>query len=208
MIGRLAIVALAVGLAGCAGLEPAGRNARSTGPVATAPAPQRTAPQQPQQSAALPPPQRNQPQVSQTPQPAPQLTPPPVVAQPQPAPVATPPVQRTQPTQPSVAAPNVSVAPPAPPVQETATRARSADEDIVVPGQVQNQVRPPVGDPRTNEERRADIRSWDQCLMQVQSAFDSDPMSPQLTTPEEYCSSSLGMADRTAVPIARQDRRR
>ncbi|MEZ5959245.1 MAG: hypothetical protein R3C30_02305 [Hyphomonadaceae bacterium] len=202
MIGRLAIVAVAVALAGCAGLEPAGRNARSSGPVATAPAPQPTAPQQ---TAALPPPQRTQPQASQTPQPAPQLTAPPVVSQPQPAPVAAPP-QRVQPTQPPVAAPNINVAPPPPPVQET--RAPANDNDIVVPGQVQNQVRPPVGDPRTNEERRADIRSWDQCLMQVQSAFDSDPMSPQLTTPEEYCSSSLGMADRTSVPIARQGRRR
>jgi hypothetical protein len=44
--------------------------------------------------------------------------------------------------------------------------------------------------------------------MQVQNAFDSDPMSPQLTTPEEYCAQSLGMADRTAVPTARQQRRR
>lgn len=210
MIGRVAIVALAVALAGCAGLEPAGRNARSTGPVASAPAPQRTAPQQQQQTAALPPPQSAPapaPQVSQTPQPAPQLAVPPNAQRQQPAPVAAPPApQRTQPSAPPVAAPNVSVAPPAPaPAQQTTpARARSPDEDIVVPGQVTTQVRPPAGDPRTNEERRADIRSWDQCLMQVQSAFDSDPMSPQLTTPEEYCSSSLGMADRTAVPIGRR----
>lgn len=208
MIGRVAIVALAVGLAGCAGLEPAGRNARSTGPVATAPAPQRTTPQQ---SAALPPPQRAPaptPQASQTPQPAPQLAVPPAAQRQQPAPVAAPPTPTPAPTQqrtPPVAAPNVTVAPPAP-AQETATpaRARSPDEDIVVPGQVTTQVRPPAGDPRTNEERRADIRSWDQCLMQVQSAFDSDPMRPQLTTPEEYCSSSLGMSDRTSVPIGRR----
>ena len=208
MIGRVAIVALAVGLAGCAGLEPAGRNARSTGPVATAPAPQQTAPQQ---SAALPPPQRAPaptPQPSQTPQPAPQLAVPPAAQRQQPAPVAAPPTPTPAPTPqrtPPVAAPNVTVAPPAP-AQETATpaRARSPDEDIVVPGQVTTQVRPPAGDPRTNEERRADIRSWDQCLMQVQSAFDSDPMRPQLTTPEEYCSSSLGMSDRTSVPIGRR----
>lgn len=74
----------------------------------------------------------------------------------------------------------------------------------MVPGQVETQVRPPVGDPRTNEQRRADIRAWDQCITQVQSAFDSDPMSPQLTTPEEYCSTSLGMSERTAVPIGRR----
>jgi hypothetical protein len=146
--------------------------------------------------------------VSQTPQPAPQLAVPPAAQRQQPAPVAAaPPPQRTQPSAPPVAAPNVTV--PAP-TQETSApaRARSSDDDIVVQGQVQNQVRPPVGDPRTNEERRADIRSWDQCITQVQSAFDSDPMNPQLTTPEEYCSSSLGMSERTSVPIARQGRRR
>jgi hypothetical protein len=66
----------------------------------------------------------------------------------------------------------------------------------------------PPGDPRTSEERIRDIRAWDQCVMQVQGAFDADPMSPQLTTPEEYCAQSLGMADRTAVPVGRQQRRR
>ncbi len=200
MIGRMAIVALAVGLAGCAGLEPAGRNARSSGPAPTASAPP------PQRTTALPPPQTSQPPQATTPapQPAPQLTVPPAAQREQPAPVATtPPPQRTQPTTPPVAAPQVSVPAPA---QETAapSRPRSADEDIVVPGQVTTQVPPPAGDPRTNEERRADIRAWDQCVMQVQNAFDSDPMRPQLTTPEEYCSTSLGMSGRTAVPIGRR----
>jgi hypothetical protein len=206
MIGRLAIVALAVGLASCAGLEPAGRNARNSGasPTASAPPP---APA-PQQRAALPPPQTT-PAPQQPAQRAP-LAVPPAQQQQQAAPVATTPApQRIQPSAPPVAAPQVTA--PAPtPVQQAAApaRARSADEDIVVPGQVETQVRPPVGDPRTNEERRADVRAWDQCLTQVQSAFDSDPMSPQLTTPEEYCSQSLGMAERTAVPIGRQNRRR
>jgi hypothetical protein len=197
MIGRLAIVALAVGLASCAGIEPAGRNARTSGPAATATAPA------PQRTAALPPPQTTQAPTS-TPQAAPQLTVPP--QQQRDAPTATTPPQRSQP---SLAAPQVTAPAPAP-TQETSApaRARSPDEDIVVPGQVETQVRPPVGDPRTNEERRADVRAWDQCLMQVQSAFESDPMSPQLTTPEEYCSQSLGMAERTAIPIARQNRRR
>jgi hypothetical protein len=68
-------------------------------------------------------------------------------------------------------------------------------------------VPPPAGDPRTNEERRADVRAWDQCVTQVQSAFDADPMRPQLTTPEEYCAQSLGMGDRTSVPISRRQRR-
>lgn len=209
MIGRLAIVALAVGLASCAGLEPAGRNARNNGPAPTASAPPQREPAPPQQQAALPPPQQMAPAPQQPVQRAP-LAVPPAQQQQQAAPVATTPApQRTQPSAPPVAAPQVTV-PAAPPVQEAAApaRARSPDEDIVVPGQVQTQVRPPAGDPRTNEERRADVRAWDQCLTQVQSAFDSDPMSPQMTTPEEYCSQSLGMAGRTAVPIARQNRRR
>jgi hypothetical protein len=208
MIGRMAIVALAVGLASCAGLEPAGRNARNSGPAPAASAPPAPAPAPQQQRAALPPPQAT-PAPQQPAQRAP-LAVPPAAQQQQAAPVATtPPPQRTQPTPPPVAAPQVTV-PTAPPVQQAAApaRARSPDEDIVVPGQVETQVRPPVGDPRTNEERRADVRAWDQCLMQVKSAFDSDPMSPQLTTPEEYCSQSLGMAERTAIPIARQNRRR
>lgn len=209
MIGRLAIVALAVGLASCAGLEPAGRNARSSGREPTASAPPAPAPAPQQQRAALPPPQST-PAPQQPAQRAPFAVPPSAPQQQQAAPVATAPApQRIQPSAPPVAAPQVAV-PAAPPVQEAAAsaRPRSPDEDIVVPGQVETQVRPPVGDPRTNEERRADVRAWDECLTQVQSAFESDPMSPQLTSPEEYCSQSLGMAERTSVPIARQDRRR
>ncbi len=211
MIGRLAIVALAAGLASCAGLEPAGRNARSSGPAptVTAPPPSRqTAPTLPPPSRTTPapapvttqaPPAQQQPLVAPPPQAAP--TPAPQRAQtPPPAPAP----QRTQ-ASPSVA-PQVTAPPSASPAP-TATVTQRADEDIVVPGQVQTQVPPPAGDPRTNEERRADVRSWDQCVMQVQSAFDSDPMRPQLTTPEEYCAQSLGMADRGAVPVSRRQRR-
>jgi hypothetical protein len=90
----------------------------------------------------------------------------------------------------------------------TPSRPASAGDDIVVPGQVERQVLPPQGDPRSNEERRADVRAWDQCVMQVQNAFDADPMRPQLTTPEEYCRQSLGMVDRSAIPISRQQQRR
>jgi hypothetical protein len=100
-------------------------------------------------------------------------------------------------------------APPSSGPSPTAPRRPASTEDeIVVPGQVRTQVPPPQGDPRSNEERMADVRAWDQCVMQVQNAFDADPMRPQLTTPEEYCATSLGMAERTAVPIARQQRRR
>lgn len=199
MIGRLAIVALAAGLASCAGLEPAGRNARSSGPspTVTAPPPSR------QTAPTLPPPSRTAPAPAPTTtQTAPQLTVPPAPQQ-QAAPPPAPP-QRTQ--APASVAPQVTAPPSAGPSPTAPARPR-ADEDIVVPGQVQTQVPPPAGDPRTNEERRADVRSWDQCVMQVQSAFDSDPMRPQLTTPEEYCAQSLGMADRTSVPVSRRQRR-
>jgi hypothetical protein len=181
MFARMAVVAAAIGLAGCAGLEPAGRNA-DRAPRATASTP--------------------------APAPAPMTTPAPTPpAQSQAAPVAASPAQTPAPqlSAPPVAAPRVSV--PTPP-SPTPARAQSDDDDIVVPGQVRTQVPPPAGDPRTNEERRADVRAWDQCITQVQSAFDSDPMSPQLTTPEEYCATSLGMAERTAVPVSRSQRRR
>lgn len=195
MIGRLAMVALAVALASCAGLEPAGRNAQRTRPSPAASAPPAPAPQ-----------------MATAPQPAPQFTAPPAARQTAPVPAAEPPARQSAPvtanpppqqTAPPVAAAQIAAPPPSQPA-----RARSDDDDIIVPGQVQTQVPPPTGDPRSNEERRADVRAWDQCLTQVQGAFDSDPMRPQLTTPEEYCSQSLGMSERTSVPISRQQRRR
>lgn len=201
MIGRLAIVALAVGLASCAGLEPAGRNARGgPSPTVTASTPAPTPTYVPQ--VALPPPQATTPQATTAPQQRPPLAVPPSQ---QTAPVAaTPPPVRRQPAAPPVAAPQVTAPTPAP---SQPARALSPDDDIIVPGQVQTQVPAPAGDPRSNEERRADVRSWDQCITQVQGAFDGDPMSPQLTTPEEYCAQSLGMSERTAVPFSRRQRR-
>lgn len=53
-----------------------------------------------------------------------------------------------------------------------------------------------------------DINAWDRCVTHVQAAFESDPMRPQLDSPEEYCSQSLGMANRTAVPDSRRSARR
>lgn len=101
-----------------------------------------------------------------------------------------------------VAAPNVSVATPQPQPAE-------ADDgdggDIVVPGERERQVLPP-GDPRTSAQRIEDIRRWDTCVMQVQNAFDADPMRPQLQSPEEYCRQTLGMTNRLAVPDSRMRR--
>ena len=186
MFARMAVIAAMIGLAGCAGLEPAGRNAERAQRTPTSAPPQRAAPAPTVTAAPTSPPAQTQPAPAATPAPAPQQAAP-------------------QQNAPPVAAPQVSVPTPPPPPP---TRAQSASDDIVVPGQVQTQVPPPAGDPRTNEQRRADIRAWDQCITQVQSAFDSDPMSPQLTTPEEYCATSLGMSDRTAVPASRSQRRR
>jgi hypothetical protein len=80
--------------------------------------------------------------------------------------------------------------------------------DIVVPAERERQVPVPNGDPRSASERMQDVRAWDRCVTQVQSAFESDPMRPQLESPEEYCSQSLGMSNRDSIPLSRQERRR
>ncbi|MGH6951365.1 MAG: hypothetical protein ACREH4_10850, partial [Vitreimonas sp.] len=82
--------------------------------------------------------------------------------------------------------------------------AEEEEGGIVVPGQREMQVQPPSGDPRSVAERTRDVRAWDQCITASQSAFESDPMRPQLDSPEEQCSRSLGMANRTAVPDSRR----
>lgn len=184
MLGRLAAAAALFAVASCAGLEPAGRNAsRSPAPTRVATAPQAGA------SSA---------QMSSPPVTLPQAAPPTAAATqpPPPPPVAT---QAAPPS--PVAAPEVSAPTPRP-----APRQQASGNDIIVPGQVERQVAPPQGDPRSVSERVRDIRAWDQCVMQVQGAFESDPMSPQLTTPEEYCRNSLGMANRDAIPASRRSR--
>ncbi len=152
MLGRTAVLAALIALAGCASVESAGRNARGD----------------------LPPP-----------------------------PEAVAPADLSAPAPPMQSAP-----PPAP--AQTAS-AQGADEDqgdgaIVVPGQREMQVQPPAGDPRSVAERTEDVRAWDQCVTGMQSSFERDPMRPQLDSPEEYCSRTLGMAERTAVPASRRQR--
>lgn len=119
------------------------------------------------------------------------------------APVATPapapPPASAQPApQPSVAAPEVAAPEPTP------APTRREDNEIIVPGAVERQVPAPGGDPRSRAQRMEDVRRWDQCVMEVQSAFEADPMRPQLDQPEDYCSRALGMADRLAVPESRR----
>lgn len=196
--------AVAFVLAGCAGVEPVGRNAQrnqsAPAPVASAPAPRPVATPAPVVTPAAPAPQQ---QAAVTP-PRPVVQPAPLAAQPV-APTAQPTPRATAPVATSPAA---SPAPQAAqPTQRITTRPN--DNEVVVPGQVQRQVRPPQGDPRTNSERMEDIRAWDRCVIEVQgAAFDNDAMSPQLDTPEDVCRNQLGMADRTAIPISRRVRDR
>jgi hypothetical protein len=171
MIGRMAVLAAAIALAGCAGMESAGRNAQRAPAPAAAPL---EAP--PAQQASLPPPQAP---AAEAPAPSPALT----------------------------APPPPSAAPPAPAATQAAQRDEDEDDDaIVVPGQRETQVPAPGGDPRSVAERAEDVRAWDRCITSAQDALDSDPMRPQLDSPEEYCSRSLGMASRGAVPESRRQR--
>jgi hypothetical protein len=104
-------------------------------------------------------------------------------------------------TGPAVAAPNVSV-----PVAPAPAPQRGGD--ITVPGQVEQQVPPPRGDPRTAAQRMEDIRNWDTCVMEIQRQSESDPTRPQLDSPEDYCAHALGQTERLAVPASRLERRR
>lgn len=153
MLARLIVMIGLAGLAACAGLEPAGRNA------ARAP-------------------------------------PPPAAAEPAPAPQPATPASAAAP----VAAPDIAAPAPAPRAQAS----REGDDEIVIPGQRERQVPPPGGDPRSRAERMEDIRAWDQCVTGVQAAFESDPMRPQMESPEEVCAGSLEMAGRDAVPESRR----
>jgi hypothetical protein len=112
--------------------------------------------------------------------------------------VPAPPAQAPTPTQAPVASEARIETPPPPPAPRD-------DDDIVVQGEVNRQLPPPEGDPRSNSERMRDIRAWDQCVTRIQAAGEVDPMRPQLETPEEYCSRALGMADRAAVPLSRSE---
>jgi hypothetical protein len=117
------------------------------------------------------------------------------------APAATQPAESATPPAP-VVAPEAG----APAAAAATTPATGGGDEIVVPGGPELQVPPPAGDPRSMAERMEDIRAWDQCVTAVQAAYESDPMRPQLDTPEDYCSRSLGMTGRTAVPESRRRR--
>ncbi len=200
MLGRFAALAVCVSLAACANLEPAGRNATrgpepSRPPAAATPAP---APARAPAAAPLPAP------VPATAAPAPSSAPL-VTTQPrasEAAPVASTPAPRAAPA----AASPAPAAASAPSRQGTFTP-DPQDDEVVVPGQRDRQITPP-SDWRSASERMEDLRAWDQCVTRVQAAYERDPMRPQLDSPEQYCARSLGMSDRDAIPISRQERRR
>lgn len=156
MLGRIAAAAALIALAGCAGMESAGRNAsRSPEPARVASAPPQAMPAPTPTPAVTPPPPAA---------PAPTIT----AAAPPPRPVtAAPPVTRTQ-------APPPAAVPPDQPIAAT-PRDDDDNSTVVVPGVRERQVQPPNGDPRSNLERMQDIRAWDQCVMRVQNAAEADP---------------------------------
>lgn len=189
MLGRIAAAAALIALAGCAGMESAGRNAaRSPEPTRVTSSPPPAAAPAPAPTMAAPPP------VAAAP-----VSPPPSAASTAPPPAASPPERVI--TQASPSAPEIEEEP------SVTTASRSGD-DVVVPGVRERQVPAPGGDPRSNAERMQDIRAWDQCVMRVQGAAEADPLRPQLVTPEDYCSQSLGMANRTSIPQSRLERPR
>ena len=178
MFGRIAAAAALIALAGCAGMESAGRNAsRSPEPTRATSAPAvESVPDYAAPTSSAPAPVA-------------------VAALPPPSAVSS--------------APPVSSAQVAAPTAQTDRPVTARDDDVVVvPGQRERQVQPPNGDSRSNAERMQDIRAWDQCVVRVQSAYDRDPMRPQLDTPEDYCRESLGMADRSSIPVSRLERQR
>ena len=184
MLAKQAVAAaLVVVLAGCAGLQPAGRNAPEPIPEA------RTAPVQRPQPAPPIQPAASSPVIEAAPLPPPTAAPTPAPASPSLVAPA-----------PSVAAPAVALPPPPPPPVN--------NDDVTVTAPVERQVTPPPGDPRSQAERREDIQRWDHCVMQMQAAGDSDPTRPSLESPEDVCSRSLGMVNRNAVPTSRLQRRR
>jgi hypothetical protein len=203
MFGRLVMAVSLVALGACANIESAGRNAARAPQASSA---ERTAPP-PVRTVELPQPQANTgPVIAPAADPRPNLTAPPALVTPTPqrsaaatAPPAIVPTPAPEPVAPPVAAPEVRV-----PVSTTPPpRPRSDGDDIIVPGQAQEQVRAPDGDFRSREQRNEDIRAWDRCVSSVQAVFERDPMRPQLNSPEDYCSQSLGMSDRDAIPESR-----
>lgn len=105
----------------------------------------------------------------------------------------TAPIGRPPESAPAEVAVEAQADPPAPPPG-------SGDpEAIVVPGE-RDPLPTPPGDPRTTNERMADIRAWDRCILRAQAqGTDGQPGRLQ-ESPEELCRRALGMRDRESIP--------
>ncbi len=73
-------------------------------------------------------------------------------------------------------------------------------DDIRVPGQNEPTPLPP-GDPRTGDQRMADIRAWDRCVMRAQAQMTDGQPGRLQESPEELCRRALGMRDRTSPSV-------
>lgn len=85
--------------------------------------------------------------------------------------------------------------------------------DIIIPGQRERPVDPiPGEDPRSDQQRAEHIRAWDRCVTAGQRRQEdmlggAGSASPVASTPEEYCSSRLGMSGRNSIPESWSRRR-
>jgi hypothetical protein len=78
---------------------------------------------------------------------------------------------------------------------------KGANDEVVVPGTVEREVKLPDGDVRSTRQRARDRARFDRCVMRVQDRdIDSPSANPVGIAPEEYCSQRLGMRDRNSAP--------
>jgi hypothetical protein len=96
----------------------------------------------------------------------------------------------------SAAALMIASAPLAVTFAQTSTNIPGAAEELVIEPR-QKRAQSPDGDPRSVGEMREHRTAFDQCVV---TAPEHDMAHPVDSTPEEYCSRVLGMADRDAVP--------
>jgi hypothetical protein len=77
-------------------------------------------------------------------------------------------------------------------------------DEVVVPGSVERPVELPNGDVRSTRQRARDRARFDRCVQHVTDRESESPgANPVASSPEEYCSSRLGMRDRNAAPERR-----
>lgn len=82
------------------------------------------------------------------------------------------------------------------PPKSATVEAKPGSEDVVIAPEAKRAT-PPDGDPRSIGEKREQAAAYDKCLLTAKERQMYDPVG---STPEEYCSRRLGMADRDAIP--------